>query len=117
MRLVILESPFAGDVTRNVAYARACMRDCLLRGDAPFASHLLYTQEGVLDDNIPEERELGIKAGFGKAKATVVYTDLGYSNGMKYGIADAMAKGRPIEYRTLPPEELAKLPPPKTNPS
>lgn len=42
MILVLLESPYAGYVERNLAYARACARDCLLRGEAPFASHLLY---------------------------------------------------------------------------
>lgn len=103
--LVLLESPFAGEVEKNVAYARACMRDCLLRGEAPFASHLLYTQPGVLDDLIPEERELGINAGLAigaKFEKTVVYTDRGISRGMEYGIANAQKAGRPIEYRTLP---------------
>lgn len=47
MRLVIIESPFAGDVVRNLRYLRACMRDCLRRGEAPYASHALYTQPGV----------------------------------------------------------------------
>ncbi len=50
MEAVILESPYGGtpeEVERNVKYARACLRDCLLRGEAPFASHLLYTQPGV----------------------------------------------------------------------
>ena len=32
-RLVILESPYAGDVPANVAYARACLRDSLMRGE------------------------------------------------------------------------------------
>lgn len=104
MRLVDLESPFAGDVERNLRYARACMRDCLKRGESPIASHLLYTQPGILRDEIPEERELGIAAGKVWAKhaaATVVYTDLGISRGMEFGIADALANGRPIEYRRL----------------
>lgn len=104
LKLVLLESPYAGEVEKNVAYARACMRDCLLRGEAPFASHLLYTQEGVLDDLIPEERQLGIEAGLAVGKtfyATVVYTDRGISNGMKYGIERAEKEGRPVEYRTL----------------
>jgi len=103
-RLVILESPYAGEVEKNVAYARACMRDCLYKGEAPYASHLLYTQEGVLDDLIPEERELGIEAGLAIGKtfdATVVYTDRGISRGMKYGIERAEREGRPVEYRTL----------------
>lgn len=56
MILVLLESPYAGNVELNVTYARACMRDCLKRGEAPFASHLLYTQPGVLDDLVPNER-------------------------------------------------------------
>ena len=105
MRPVIIESPYAGDVEKNLTYLRAALRDCLLRGEAPFASHGLYTQAGVLDDNIPEEREHGIQAGFEwrqAAAATVVYTDLGYSRGMNYGIKTAEAMGHPIEYRTLP---------------
>jgi hypothetical protein len=57
-RLVIVESPFAGDVAANLSYGRRCMADCLRRGEAPFASHLLYTQPGVLDDSLPEERQL-----------------------------------------------------------
>lgn len=102
MTTVILETPYAGDVKRNVAFARACMLDCLKRGEAPFASHLLYTQ--VLDDDVSEERELGIAAGFAwreKSTRTVVYTNLGVSRGMEAGIAHAMFIGRPIEYRTL----------------
>lgn len=105
MRRVIVESPFAGDVETNLKYMRAAMRDCLLRGEAPFASHGLYTQPGVLDDDVPEERAHGIEAGFAwreAADATVVYTDRGYSRGMRYGIEDALKKGRPVEYRSLP---------------
>jgi hypothetical protein len=35
----------------------------LLRGESPIASHLLYTQPGILKDDVPEERPLGIEAG------------------------------------------------------
>jgi hypothetical protein len=56
---VVIESPYAGDVERNLRYVRACMRDCLLRGEAPYASHALYTQPDVLCDEIPEERQYG----------------------------------------------------------
>ena len=104
MRLVIVESPYAGDIERNLHYARLCLHDCLLRGEAPFASHLLYTQESVLDDKVPEERKLGISAGLiwgSKADATVVYIDHGISNGMDEGIKRAIAEKRPIEYRGL----------------
>ena len=84
LTLVLLESPYAGEtkeeLARNVAYARAAMHDCFLRGEAPYASHLLYTQPGVLRDELPEERKLGIEAGLlwgSLAEKTVVYQDLG----------------------------------------
>ena len=104
-RLVIIESPYAGNVERNVDYARAAMRDCLMRGEAPFASHLLYTQPGVLDDSVLEERALGIAAGleWGKmADRTVVYLDLGMTPGMEHGVNMADAAGRRVEARRIP---------------
>lgn len=104
MILVLIESPYAGDVERNLRYVRACMKDCLLRGEAPYASHALYTQPGVLDDTIPVERELGIHAGLAWgicAEKTVVYEDLGMSRGMEYGIENAKKNYRPIEFRRL----------------
>ncbi len=105
MRLVIIESPFAGtdeEMVWHTTYARAALRDSLMRGEAPFASHLLYTQ--VLDDLSPKERRLGISAGLEwgfQAAATVVYDDLGISAGMRVGIAHAVNNGRPVEYRRL----------------
>ncbi len=107
MILVIIESPYAGDVETNLRYLRACMADCLSRDEAPFASHGLYTQPGVLDDNDPVQRELGITAGLAwraVAARTVVYTDLGVTTGMAYGINDACMKLRPIVYRQLGPD-------------
>lgn len=104
MRRVILESPFAGQLSRNLTYARRALRDCLLRGEAPFASHLLYTQEDVLDDNIEVERNLGIESGLCwglVAEATVVYIDYGTSKGMLHGIQRAKVNNRPIEYRKI----------------
>jgi len=104
MLLVLIESPFAGNVDLNVQFARACMRDSLNRGEAPFAMHLLYTQQGILNDEIPEQREWGIAAGFawGKyAQLTAVYTNLGITPGMEIGIQKADEAGRKIEYREL----------------
>lgn len=105
MKRVVIESPFAGDVDRNLRYLRAAMADCFARGEAPFASHGLYTQPGVLRDDVPEERAHGIAAGLvwrEVASATVVYTDLGISDGMRFGIEDASRReGHAIEYRQL----------------
>jgi hypothetical protein len=112
MRLVILESPFAGDMIKNLRYVRAAMHDCLMRGEAPFASHALYTLPGVLNDGIPAERSLGIEAGLAwgkRADATVVYTDLGISPGMQQGIERAQREGRPVEHRRLPPMVMVNL--------
>lgn len=109
MRRVILETPFSGktdeEVTANIKYARLCVRDCLRRDEAPIASHLLFTQEGILDDKSPEERRLGMEARFAwreAAEATVVYKDRGVSEGMLRGIRDARKKGCLVEYRKLP---------------
>lgn len=102
MRLVILESPYAGEIARNVAYALACVRDSLLHGEAPIASHLVYPL--VFDDTVPAERALGIAAGLEwrrVAEGTVVYCDLGISPGMLHGIALARAAGLPVSFRTI----------------
>ena len=123
MRRIVLESPFAGTShlphwmpriahwfagkcaeRRNVRYARACLRDALIRGDAPLASHLLYTQPGLFKDRVPSERQWGIAAGLAwcrTASATVVYVDRGITEGMRDGIAAAERAGIPIEYRSL----------------
>lgn len=104
MRRVVIESPYAGDVERNLRYLRACMADCLRRDEAPYASHALYTQPGVLDDDVPEERRQGMEAGFAwgeAAEATVMYMDLGVSLGMLAGEERALRAGRPIEYRWI----------------
>ena len=110
MRRVIVESPYAGDVATNIAYARAAVRDCLMRGEAPIASHLLFTQPGILDDDVADERRLGIEAGLSwldVAESSVVYEDLGISAGMKHGIAAAEAAAVPVEYR-IPPDWPAR---------
>lgn len=104
MRRVILESPYAGNTEENVAYARACLKDSLSRGEAPIASHLLYTQPGVLDDSNGFERKVGIEAGhtwMGVAEALVVYQDRGVSPGMIEAIDKATWMKLAVEYRKL----------------
>lgn len=107
-RLVIIESPYAATEThtveQHIEYARQCMRDSLMRSESPYASHLLYTQPNVLDDTIPEERKLGIEAGFmwrNVAELTVFYVDYGYSNGMLMGLQDCINKCKPYEIRKI----------------
>lgn len=109
VRLILLESPYAAPtpegIQANVHYARLCMRHALSLGEAPFASHLLYTQPGILRDEDPAERAWGIEAGLlwgRRAEATVLYVDRGLSSGMKLGIERARKEKRPVEQRNLP---------------
>ena len=108
MRLVIIESPYAGstpeELARNVAYTRRALRDSLIRGESPLASHLLFTQPGVLRDEVPEERRLGILAGLAWSKvahAAVIYADLGITPGMMEGSKHHQNNGTSIEYRQI----------------
>lgn len=132
MRLVIIESPYKGDRERNVRYLRACIRDCLRRGEAPFASHRMYTD--ALDDDIPEERALGIEAGLAwrdvrqpvwddedtrdyvlkhRQIEHAFYTDLGHTQGMLFARMRYDNEQIPHEERTLPPDDpfFAEYPP------
>lgn len=105
MRLVILESPYAGyDVTANVMYAKRCLGDCLSRDEAPIASHILLAASGVLDDTVPAWRMLGLRAGWAwyrAADAAVVYIDRGMSDGMREGIKRAFDAIKTVEFRSL----------------
>lgn len=112
--IVCIESPFAGrgpnwlerryDAFLNLRYARACLRDSLMRGESPFASHLLYTQRGVLRDGVPAERKHGIDAGlrFQEAAAFVaVYIDREITPGMQLAMAQAERNGKRVVFRSL----------------
>jgi len=82
-RLVVIESPYSGEVERNKAYLKLCFLDSIMRGEAPSASHKLYTD--VLDDSDSNERRLGIELGYAwlrSADLVALYTDFGMSPGM-----------------------------------
>lgn len=112
IRKVYVETPYSGNIEENVDYAIRCMRDCLARGEAPFLSHLLYTQapegRGFVADDSEHVTSVGRHAAINAAQewrkvadATVVYTDRGMSGGMHAGIAHAKTVGQAIEYRSL----------------
>lgn len=109
-RRVILESPYAAPdragLAKNARYLRACLRHSLLLGEAPFASHAIYTLPGVLDDTNAEERSMGMEAGWAwmasvNTQAVVAYTDLGWSVGMSQGVERAIKEGLKVEERQL----------------
>lgn len=105
MKLVIIESPYAGEVERNVAYAkRALLDSVLVRGEAPIASHLLFTQPDVLNDNLGGERSKGIQAGLEWQRVADViafYIDYGWSPGMADALQRAEDGKREIEFRKI----------------
>jgi hypothetical protein len=120
-RYTCIESPFKGgdwsETQTNIRYARACAKDCLDQGEIPYASHMFFTQRGILDDRIKEERDKGIRAGKdiewlmhvaskfveGVYVCSAFYTDRGMSPGMELGIKEAKSVGREIVVRQLGP--------------
>ena len=60
-RKIYVASKYAGDVEKNTAFAVNCCRRVIDEGCMPIDSHLLYPQ--MLDDNNPDEREMGLMFG------------------------------------------------------
>ena len=60
-KIVYIASPYAGDIEGNIEFAKAACLLAMEHGNTPIAAHLLYPQ--MLDDTVPEQRELGIKMG------------------------------------------------------
>jgi len=100
---VVIESPLAGDFERNRRYALWCAYHCCTRGEAAYASHLVFPQ--FLDDQNPEHREFGIQAGYEWAQCGGIiafYLDLGTSYGMKR--AYKRWENKVVDERRLPRE-------------
>lgn len=101
-----VESPLAAATPegfrRNVRYAQLCLLDSLKRGEAPFASHLIYPQ--VFDDLDEDQRRVGMQAGvewLRMAELVVLYIDLGISKGMTAAEHEAIRYGKPTTIRRL----------------
>ena len=106
MKRVIIESPYGSDdpriVERNEEFLWNCAKDCLARGEAPFASHGFYTQ--FLDDHNKADRALGMECGHAwmeVADYVVVYEDHGVTPGMSKGIDKAIEAGKVVIVRSL----------------
>lgn len=88
----------------NKRYAVACCRHSVLIGEAPYASHLFFDREHLLDDSNEYERKLGMEAGFSWGEAAelrVFYVDCDVSGGMIAGLREAKRLGQRIEMRRL----------------
>ena len=112
MRRVVIESPFAGSVEKNVEYAKRAVRDSICRGEAPIASHLLLAAHGICNDDVAYERARGIDAGLAWHSAADViafYVALGMSPGMEAAQNHAVENGYSgkIVFRALFSENYA----------
>lgn len=104
-KIVYIASPYAGDVEGNVEFAKAACRLAMAQGSTPVAAHLLYPQ--MLDDTVPEQRELGVRLGL---KLLEVCSELWLcgsriSSGMQEELKAAWKYGIPV--RRIPWETVA----------
>lgn len=60
-KLVYIASPYAGDVEKNVEFAKSACRYAVAEGHTPIAVHLMYPR--FLNDEDPEERSKGLRMG------------------------------------------------------
>ena len=107
MRRVVVISRCRGNWLQRLrfrAYARLAVRDCLMRGEAPVAAHLLYGHRVILRDWVDAERAMGMEAGqawIAVADAVAVYADYGVSEGMSADVSAANAANVPVLYRYI----------------
>lgn len=119
VKKVVIESPYSGDIPTNIEYLLECMHDSYyIRGEAPYASHLLYTRlpqsqcstnevyQGHVTDHPASRhgRQHGIECGFAwgaHADLVAVYCDRGISEGMRAAIEHWETVGLPIEFRYI----------------
>lgn len=106
-KLVYIASPYAGDTEGNIRFAKAACRLAMEQGSIPVAAHLLYPQ--MLDDMIPEQRELGIRMGLGLLEACNELWLCGsrISSGMQRELETAGLLGIPV--RRVPREMVEEF--------
>ncbi len=121
MSVVMIESPYSGDIDRNIRYLALCGFDAgVLHDECAYASHGWMTQHPqakgffVSDyekkwDVLTRDQAIGISQRMRKrADKTVFYTDLGWSSGMKAAKAYCEQNGLPFEERTVDISKLSK---------
>ena len=103
-RMIYICSPYAGNTEENTAFARQACGYTIRQGAVPLAPHLLYPQ--ILNDSVPEEREIGIRLGLDILERCEELWICGdrMSAGMKRETAYAKARGIPV--RRIPVCEI-----------
>lgn len=95
-KLMYIASPYAGDVEKNVAFAKDACHYAMKHSCTPMAVHLLYPQ--FLDDNNPQERAAGLAMGHQVLSVCDELWVCGdrISSGMESEIQEAKRMGIPI---------------------
>lgn len=103
-KLVYIASPYAGDVEKNVEFAKQACRFAMGHGCTPVAAHLMYPQ--FLNDADPKEREAGMRMGLRILAECDELWMCGdeASPGMREEKAAAMEMGIPV--RNLPKDVI-----------
>lgn len=99
-KIVFICSPFAGDIEGNSMRARRYGWFAVTERAVPIIPHLMYPQ--FLEENDPEERQLGIDMGLvllGKCHELWVFGGK-VSSGMSFEIKKAKKWNIPIRYFT-----------------
>jgi hypothetical protein len=113
MQCVLLETPCSGNEHPIIyeKYAKACIRDSLLRNEAPLSGFLLYKQPDILNHLVYNEKILGRLAELEWSKSCkrmLVYKDLGITKEMQRNIDNAIAIDQIVEYRILNDAQFKK---------
>ena len=95
-KLVYIASPYAGDVPKNIEFAKAACRYAMRQNCTPVAVHLLYPQ--FLDDNDLVQRSAGLTMGHRVLLACDELWVCGerISSGMAAEITEAKKLGIPV---------------------
>ncbi|MGL4792077.1 MAG: DUF4406 domain-containing protein [Anaerotignaceae bacterium] len=104
MKIIYVASPYAGDIEKNIEFAK---RGCVFvkeQGHTFFCPHLLYPT--ILNENIPQERQLGLDMGIAMLKCCDELWCFGerISQGMANEIEQAQSLNIPI-FRVLEKEQ------------
>lgn len=106
LKFVYICSPLRGDVKENIKKANEYCREEALKGNCPIAPHCIFTQ--FLNDNILEERKLGIEMGLNLLTRCdeILVCGNKITEGMQMEIKKALQLGIRIRSQELPMKDL-----------
>lgn len=119
-RVVMVESPYSGDIDRNIRYLQLCHIDCALNhNEVPYSSHSYMTQHPraasmFVSDYDPKwdmlTREQAIESSHAirrRCDVTLFYTNLGWSSGMKAALLHCVQHKLPYQERSVDTKAIA----------